>query len=608
MNINSVPVMIFLFVAAACSKKQGDQTPAPPPTLNIRLTIDSSQALPGNTVIIQLNKRISNAETSILFGSSSVKGYAKGDSAYLVIVPVLAPGAVSVSIPSIPNANTLSVTIRNYTPISNSQTVVTEFLQKRDQCIDSITKVVSGSNFQPSSESLTLIQQLKEEWNEQYALLSAAEKEIVAYVLQRNMPDPSKMSFSALPAGAYGGRLTGIQDLGDELVEQAKAFVFAVVGADAAAWGVLISGAAFLIAPNHYTLILFVGVLITYYLLRENAIRKGEQVGRLNGIGEALTESFVNRIMSSEFKNNDEKTVEFKVRFRNLKPEDKGLQADISKAFTEETTLYNSDQKVANTYTQVIAKTNRLKISYLTYQQILGKKPASSLLVPVKGNNVLIKGVSNTNINFTSTVSGTDRKVKIRSASNSAIDFQLQVAYKRTIDNKEITAEIPCTYKPYAVGEVHAGGIIFYLFKSGDAAYTGDEQHGLIVATVDQSGPRNWGCYGTDLPGAASSSIGSGKQNTQDIRNACAGSAANVAAGYRGGNFSDWYLPSLGELQLIYQMRNSIGNFSNTTTGIYWSSTEGNASCAQGINFLQNETACWIKDFGYGAVRAVRNF
>lgn len=603
-------LLSLLLIAAACSPKKTDQPsqPVTPPAETIRLTIDSSHALPGNTVVIQLNKRISNTETTIMFGSIAVKGYARGDSSYLALVPVLSPGGVTVSIPSLQNANTVSLTIRSYTPISNTQTVITEYLQKRDQCIDSITKIVTGSNFQPSTESLTLIQQLKEEWNEQFALLSSAEKEIAAYVLQRNMPDPSSMSFTALPAGAYGGRLSNLVNLGDELVEQAKAFVFAVVGADAAAWGVLVSGTAFLIAPNPLTAVVFLGVFTTYIVLREHAARKGEQVARLNGIPEALTEPFVNRVMSSEFKNNDEKTVEFKVRFRNLKTEDNGLQADITKAFIEETKLFNTDQKIANTYEQAKTKTSKLKINYQAYPQKLGKKTASSVLVPVKGSDVLIKGVSNANINFTSILSGTDRKVKIRSASNSAIDFMLQVAYKRTIDNKEITTEIPCTYKPYAVGDAHAGGIIIYLFKNGDAGFTGDEQHGIVVATTDQSGPGNWGCQGTDLPGAAASNIGAGKQNTQDIKNACGGSAAGIAAAYRGGNFSDWYLPSLGELQLIYQMRNSIGGFNNTSTGIYWSSTEGNASCAQGINFIQNITACYIKDLGYGSVRAVRNF
>ena len=85
--------------------------------------------------------------------------------------------------------------------------------------------------------------------------------------------------------------------------------------------------------------------------------------------------------------------------------------------------------------------------------------------------------------------------------------------------------------------------------------------------------------------------------------------AANACAGYsvkiRDSVYSDWYLPSKTELNLLYQQKKAVGGFSNTH---YWSSTE------------YKTNSVWIQYFGNGhqrisnsesyanAVRAIRAF
>ena len=118
---------------------------------------------------------------------------------------------------------------------------------------------------------------------------------------------------------------------------------------------------------------------------------------------------------------------------------------------------------------------------------------------------------------------------------------------------------------PYALGEKGpAGGIVFYL----DAT----RQHGLEAAPVDQSSGAIWGCFNNDIAGADGMAVGTGRQNTLDIIAGCAdaGTAAKVAAGYSLNGYSDWFLPSRDELNLLY-LQKGVGGFAG---GDYWSSSE----------------------------------
>ena len=142
-----------------------------------------------------------------------------------------------------------------------------------------------------------------------------------------------------------------------------------------------------------------------------------------------------------------------------------------------------------------------------------------------------------------------------------------------------------------------AGGKVFYLTDA-----TG--LHGLEAAPADQSSGIQWGCYGTFV-GCTSTAISTVKANTRTINAQCGtGTAASIAANYSLNGFSDWYLPSKDELNLLYAQKTVVGGF---TDNDYWSSTENNSSSA------------WSQDFDDGdqdflgknnplPVRAIRAF
>ncbi|HKZ68170.1 MAG TPA: hypothetical protein VJ111_17505, partial [Chitinophagaceae bacterium] len=89
-----------------------------------------------------------------------------------------------------------------------------------------------------------------------------------------------------------------------------------------------------------------------------------------------------------------------------------------------------------------------LKGAYPSYQAIIGKKAKGSITLLVEGKNIIVKGVSDPRISFSSSLSGTTKKVKITSTATTEINFNLQVAYKRTLDGKEFTKDIACLFKP----------------------------------------------------------------------------------------------------------------------------------------------------------------
>jgi hypothetical protein len=112
--------------------------------------------------------------------------------------------------------------------------------------------------------------------------------------------------------------------------------------------------------------------------------------------------------------------------------------------------------------------------------------------------------------------------------------------------------------------------------------------------------------------------IGSGRSNTNAMVAAgkCTSGAATVARAYSGGGLSDWYLPSLGELQQMYAQRATIGGFNlmteagtARTTTTDWSSSEDGSQnfYARSWSFLTNGNDNWSKSLKFG-VRPIRSF
>lgn len=183
----------------------------------------------------------------------------------------------------------------------------------------------------------------------------------------------------------------------------------------------------------------------------------------------------------------------------------------------------------------------------------------------------------------------------------------IYLSLESTVTTLAIPPFDPCTL---SVGDSYGGGIVAYIFQSGDPGYVSGECHGIIAATSDQSSGIQWynGSY-VNVSGL-SSELNSGSSNTDMILYVQGYNYVDYAAGlarsYTGGGFSDWCLPSLNDLIKLYNNKSVIGGFSSSR---YWASGQRFASAiATMVDFSNGDYSNdWNKAYLYH-VRAIRYF
>ncbi|HAL64954.1 MAG TPA: hypothetical protein DCP10_05245 [Bacteroidales bacterium] len=162
------------------------------------------------------------------------------------------------------------------------------------------------------------------------------------------------------------------------------------------------------------------------------------------------------------------------------------------------------------------------------------------------------------------------------------------------------------------VGELYGGG--------GGVLVDHTGEHGLIVSIVNISTGQAWSNL-TTLIGTTND--WDGANNTLAIigQSGHTSSAAKFCddytnADYGTGTYSDWYLPSVAELNHVwnnfYEVQKALINDGNSSTtplarAAYWSSSELNASNAWAFHFYYGYTYTNYKSSTY-YVRAVRAF
>ena len=158
--------------------------------------------------------------------------------------------------------------------------------------------------------------------------------------------------------------------------------------------------------------------------------------------------------------------------------------------------------------------------------------------------------------------------------------------------------------RTYNVGDRGpAGGFIFY-----DRGFIADGWRYLEAAPTDFNAP--WGGYDRNVAGT-DTVIGSGKRNTQIIaeflnRIGESNRAAQICVAMNVNGYTDWFLPSMEELALMYTnlKQRNLGGFSNNW---YWSSSQISNNYAWYQSFSDGRRLDSVK-YDTGSVRAVRAF
>jgi hypothetical protein len=153
------------------------------------------------------------------------------------------------------------------------------------------------------------------------------------------------------------------------------------------------------------------------------------------------------------------------------------------------------------------------------------------------------------------------------------------------------------------VGDSYGGGIVAYIFVPGDIGYVAGQTHGLIAAISDQTTEVGIRWFPGIFYDVTQTFLGQGFANTISII-ASSGTASltNYAAGlansFRGGGYSDWYLPSKDELAKLYQNRVAIGNFATSGIAAYWSSSQkGNFNFKDFVEYAKGISSAWVQLF-----------
>ena len=163
----------------------------------------------------------------------------------------------------------------------------------------------------------------------------------------------------------------------------------------------------------------------------------------------------------------------------------------------------------------------------------------------------------------------------------------------------------PANTTAYQIGDKGpAGGIVFYISVNSGL-------HGLEAAPADQSSGIS-SCYSnnTSVSGTQGTAVGTGAANTAAFVADCnaTNAAAKIADAYALNGYTDWFLPSIDELNLLYQQKTVVGGF--VSNSYYWSSTESDSVNAWALYFDYNYGQ---QQFSKGKgtsfrVRAVRAF
>jgi hypothetical protein len=217
---------------------------------------------------------------------------------------------------------------------------------------------------------------------------------------------------------------------------------------------------------------------------------------------------------------------------------------------------------------------------------------------------------------------------------NAGYDFALVAAFKPDLS----VAVIADTARTYTIGDIGPAGGRVFITPSTPGNTTGNyfevaPSNWSGTELGDQMGPKfvvnnkqvAWSCpdYQSTSLADTLTAIGTGQANTRLINERCASYsgvatfATREAVNYRGGNRSDWFVPSKDELyRILIEIDKTTPKMIHRTPppaysiACAWSSSEASATVAWGGNQFQIPNAIYatLKSIGTNCVLPVRMF
>jgi hypothetical protein len=170
----------------------------------------------------------------------------------------------------------------------------------------------------------------------------------------------------------------------------------------------------------------------------------------------------------------------------------------------------------------------------------------------------------------------------------------------------------------YEIGQYVSseGGVVFHRYIDNGVQYY------LVVDTTNLSTSSAWSNITGTLIGSTAQSTWDGLSNSNAIvgQSGFTAGAAKLCLDSTNNSKSDWYLPAIDELSLLWQNRfnvdktlsgnssfGAIGGATKISYNLYWSSTENVNGSAWFFDFIDGNAYLNIKSSNF-YVRAVRKF
>ncbi|MEE3999195.1 cadherin domain-containing protein [Tenacibaculum sp. FZY0031] len=273
--------------------------------------------------------------------------------------------------------------------------------------------------------------------------------------------------------------------------------------------------------------------------------------------------------------------------------------------------------KAQNTATVTITVTNTNELSVQDYTTTVDENPTNghSLgIVQASGDATLGFSIASQTPVGALSIDASTGELTVADAALFDYEINPVITASISVDNSGNTQTLTATINledQHEIGEYKFGGVIFWVNASGD--------EGMVCAVSDQSTGIQW-WNGTNVStGATALEIGTGQANTTAIVNVqgVGSYAAQICNDLSLNNYDDWFLPSIDELEEMYNNKEIINETSlqNSGTAIeetafwssaYWSSTESSDGVARILRFSDGYNSFFSKGINNLNVRAVR--